>query len=86
MEAAIYLPPPPEPLSDGLVTLRLPSAEAGDVETVLSYIDEDQLSGGWLPGVPLLSAEQVVRDWLGAWAGLHGGGSPTFVATIPEDP
>jgi hypothetical protein len=80
----MYFPPPAEPLSDGVVTLRLPSVEAGDVEAVLSYVEEDQLNGGWLPEVPPLSAERVVREWLGASArrrqpdvcGYHPGGAP----------
>jgi RimJ/RimL family protein N-acetyltransferase len=77
---------PPQPLTDGVVTLRLPSAAAGDVETVLGYIDQEQLDGGWLPEIPLVSAEQAIGDWLEAWAGRPSRNGPTFVITVPEQP
>jgi RimJ/RimL family protein N-acetyltransferase len=86
MELAMHLPPPAEPLTDGIVTLRLPSVEAGDVEAVLSYIEDEQLDGGWLPEIPLVSAEQAIADWLGSWAGHPGRNRPTFVVTVPDEP
>jgi hypothetical protein len=42
---------PAQPLTDGVVTLRLPSVAAGDVGAVLSYIEQEQLDGGWLPEI-----------------------------------
>lgn len=71
-----------EPLTDGEVTLRLPSPDAGDVDTVLSYIEEEQLDGGWLPEIPLIPAEQAVRDWSEAWATCRCRNGPTFVVTV----
>jgi hypothetical protein len=71
-----------EPLTDGVVTLRLPSPDAGDVDTVLSYIEEEQLDGGWLPEIPLIPAEQAVRDWSEGWATRRCRNGPTFVVTI----
>jgi hypothetical protein len=59
---------PAQPLTDGVVTLRLPSVAAGDVGAVLSYIEQEQLDGGWLPEIPLVSAEQAIGGWLDAWA------------------
>lgn len=59
---------PVQPLTDGVVTLRLPSVAAGDVGAVLSYIEQGQLGGGWLPEIPLVSAEQAIGDWVDAWA------------------
>ena len=56
-------------LADHVVTLRLPSPDAGDVATVDNYIQEEQLEGGWLPDVPLVTGQQLVADWLDGWAG-----------------
>jgi RimJ/RimL family protein N-acetyltransferase len=76
---------PAQPLTDDVVTLRLPSPEAGDVEAVLGYIEQEQLDGGWLPEVPLVSAEQAVAGWLDGWTNSSSDG-PTFVATIAGEP
>jgi RimJ/RimL family protein N-acetyltransferase len=77
-----YVPPLARPLTDGVVTLRLPSPEAGDVDTVVGYIDHEQLDGGWLPEIPLVSAERAICDWVDAWAGRPSRNGPTFVVTV----
>jgi RimJ/RimL family protein N-acetyltransferase len=77
---------PVQPLTDGVVTLRLPSADAGDVDAVRGYTEQKQLDGGWLPEIPLVAAEHAVADWLDAWAGRPSRNGPTFVITIPEEP
>lgn len=77
---------PVQPLTDGAVTLRLPSVDAGDVNAVISYTEQEQLDGGWLPEIPLATAEQAVTDWLDAWAGRPSRNGPTFVITIPGQP
>ena len=77
---------PQQPLTDGVVTLRLPSPAAGDTDAVRGYIDQEQLDGGWLPEIPLVTAEQAIGDWLDAWAGRPARNGPTFVVTIPEEP
>jgi RimJ/RimL family protein N-acetyltransferase len=80
------LTPPDQPLTDGVVTLRLPSPAAGDVDTVRGYIDPDQLDGAWLPGIPRIPAGQAVADWLAGWAGRPSRDGPAFVVTIAEHP
>jgi RimJ/RimL family protein N-acetyltransferase len=77
-----HFPAPALPLTDGVVTLRLPSPEAGDVDTVLGYIDHEQLDGGWLPEIPLVSAERATGDWVDAWAGRPSRNGPTFMVTV----
>ena len=77
---------PAQPLTDGVVTLRLPSAAAGDIGAARGYIDQQQLDGGWLPEIPLVTAAQAIGDWLDAWAGRPARNGPTFVVTIPEAP
>ena len=42
------------------VTLPLASPDAGDVTTVDNYVQEKQLKGGWLPEVPLVTAQELV--------------------------
>jgi RimJ/RimL family protein N-acetyltransferase len=82
-----YLRPPTGPLTDGAASLRLPSVEAGDVETVTSYLeDEAQLEGTWLPLLPGGSAAESVRDWLEGWAGRRSQNGPMFAVTIPDEP
>jgi hypothetical protein len=51
---------PAQPLTDGVVALRLPSPAAGDIDAVRGYIDQEQLDGGWLPEIPLVSAERAI--------------------------
>jgi RimJ/RimL family protein N-acetyltransferase len=68
-----------------VVTLRLPSP-AGDIDTVHSYIEQEQLDGGWLPEIPLVPAEQAIGDWLNVWAGRPSRNGPTFVVTVPQEP
>jgi hypothetical protein len=55
---------PASPLTDGVVELRLPSPDAGDIATINRYVEDEQLDGGWLPDVPLVTGEQLVTDWL----------------------
>ena len=56
-------------LTNGVVELRLPSPDAGDIATINQYVEDDQLDGGWLPDVPLVSGERLVKDWLDCWNG-----------------
>ena len=78
---------PPGTLTDGVVELRLPSADAGDIATVNKYVEDEQLEGGWLPDVPLVTGEQLVSDWLECWKGNSRRGSTfTFVVNISEEP
>jgi len=71
-------------LADHIVTLRLPSPDAGDVATVDNYIQQEQLGGGWLPDVPLVTGRQLVADWLDGWAGRPSHNGPAFVVTVPQ--
>jgi RimJ/RimL family protein N-acetyltransferase len=73
-------------LTDGVVELRLPSPDAGDIATIDQYVEDDQLDGGWLPDVPLVSGERLVRDWLDCWNGRGSSATFTFVVTVPGEP
>jgi RimJ/RimL family protein N-acetyltransferase len=75
-------------LTDGVIELRLPSPGAGDVATIERYVEDDQLDGGWLPDVPLVSGEQLVQDWTDCWKSgtSHDDAAFTFVVTVPEEP
>ena len=74
------------PLTDGVVMVRLPSAEAGDLEAVRGYIDDRQLDGCWFPRLPHVPTEQVVQGWLDAWAGLPSRDGPMAVVTVAQEP
>ena len=71
-------------LADDVVTLRPPSPDAGDVATVDSYIQQEQLGGGWLPDVPLVSGQRLVEDWLDGWSGRPSHNGPAFMVTVPD--
>jgi RimJ/RimL family protein N-acetyltransferase len=73
-------------LTDGVVELRLPSMRAGDVDTIEHYVEDEQLDGGWLPDIPLVSAQRLVSDWLEGWAGHDSHNGPAFVVTVPDEP
>ena len=78
---------PARALTDGVVELRLPSPDAGDVATINQYVEDEQLQGGWLPDVPLVTGEQLVKDWLDCWNGRPSRDATfTFVVTVPDDP
>ena len=74
----VILAAPAGTLADHVVTLRVPSPDAGDVTTVASYVQDEQLEGAWLPDVPLVTAQELVTDWLDAWAGLAAMGRPSW--------
>ena len=73
-------------LTDGVVELRLPSPDAGDIETINQYVADEELDGGWLPDIPLVSGQRLVADWLDGWAGRHSHNGPAFVVTVPDEP
>ena len=73
---------PSDTLTDNVVALRLPSPGAGDVTTIDRYVQDEQLDGGWLPEVPLVTAEQLVADWQNGWAGRQSRNGPAFVVTV----
>jgi RimJ/RimL family protein N-acetyltransferase len=77
---------PVSTLTDGVVELRLPSLQAGDIETINQYIEDEQLDGGWLPDIPLVPAQRLVADWLDGWAGHQSHNGPAFVVTVPDEP
>jgi len=76
---------PAEPLTDGVVTLRLPSPAAGDIDTIRWYVDQEQLDGVWLPAIPMIPAEQAIGDWLDGWAGRPSRDGPVLVVTIAQE-
>ena len=80
----MHFAPPTEPLTDGVVTLRLPSADTADVDTVLGYIKDEQLDGGWLPKIPLVPAQQTIQNWSEEWSGRPSQGAALMV-TIAEE-
>jgi|SRR5215469_12486541 len=73
-------------LTDSVVQLRLPSPDAGDITTINRYVEDQQLDGGWLPDVPLVTADQLVADWLAGWAGHQSRNGPAFVVTVANEP
>ena len=67
-------PIPREPLSDGIVLLRLP--RAGDVEAVYAYgQDPDVAATGWLPlpvPCPRPAAARLIREFQRGWQSRFG--------------
>jgi len=75
-------------LADGVVELRLPSPDADDIATINQYVQDEQLDGAWLPDVPLVTGERLVKDWLHCWKGgpSRDRATFTFVVTVPGEP
>ncbi len=69
------------PLSDGVISLRLPVA--ADQAQVAGYAAlPGGLDGGWLPLLPPLApgrAGWLVEDWLAGWAGQPSHNGPALV-------
>lgn len=83
----MHIVPPDQPLSDGVVTLRLPSADAGDFEAAASYSEEEGgLDGAWMPMIPGEPPRRWVEDWLEGWAGRPCHNGPTLLVTIGDEP
>ena len=74
--------PPREPLTDGIITLRLPSAEEGDIETIRQYSDDEAPDRNWLPLLQLASPTQTLDYWVAAWTGQRNHNWPTLVVTM----
>jgi uncharacterized caspase-like protein len=53
---------PVQPLTDVVVALRLPSADAGGVDAVRGYTEQEQPDGGRLPEIPLAQASAIITD------------------------
>ena len=75
-------------LTEGVVDVRLPSQDAGDIATANRYVEDEQLDGGWLPHVPLVTGDELVQDWLDCWNGdpSRPGATFTLVVNVPEEP
>ena len=48
-------------LTEGVVALRLPSPDAGDITTIDGYIEDHQLDGGCAQRCALVTAQQLMR-------------------------
>lgn len=81
------LKPPAGTLTDGVVEFRLPSPDARDVATIDQYVEDEQLDGGWLPDVPLVTGAQLVIGWVDCWNGRpsRDDATFTFVVTMPKE-
>lgn len=83
-----HLVPPERPLTDGVITLRLPS-----VFDVAGIAEHTQTSGGleghWLPlgaDTPTERRRWMVEDWSRAWAGVDSYNGPALLITTPQVP
>ena len=84
------LRPPQGVLTDGVVTLRVPSAE--DVDAFAGYAAgyDGGLGEAWLP-LPYAGASRerclwMVADWLAGWAGEGSYKGPALLLTIAASP
>ena len=84
------LRPPEGVLTDGLVSLRVPSI--GDVDALVSYAAEQDGGRGarWLPpihaGAPREHCLWMVADWLSGWAGQGSYNGPALMLAIAQSP
>ena len=84
------LAPPEGVLTDGVLSLRVPSVD--DVDALADYAagQDGGLGGAWLPAlIPGASRERcfwMVADWLAGWAGEGSYNGPALVLTIAQSP
>ena len=84
------LRPPEGVLTDGVVSLRVPSA--GDADALAGYAagQDGGLGEAWLPSLYAGASRErclwTVADWLAAWAGEESYDGPALLLTIPPSP
>jgi RimJ/RimL family protein N-acetyltransferase len=84
------LRPPEGVLTDGVVSLRVPSA--GDADAFVGYAagKDGGLGGAWLPSLYAGASRErclwTVADWLAGWAGEESYDGPALLLTIPPNP
>ena len=84
------LRPPEGVLTDGVVSLRVPSA--GDADSFAGYAagQDGGLDEGWLPSLYAGASRErclwTVADWLAGWAGEESYDGPALLLTIPPSP
>ncbi len=84
------LRPPEGVLTDGVVSLRVPSA--GDADAFVSYAagQDGGLGEAWLPSLYAGASRErclwTVADWLAGWAGEDSYDGPALLLTIAQSP
>jgi len=79
---------PKRTLTDGVVAMRMPSAE--DTAAIMGYAAlSGGLDGGWLPlCFPASDADArwVIEDWLAGWAGRRSHNGPALMLSLYGSP
>ena len=84
------LPPPEGILTDGVVSLRVPSV--GDVDALVGYAagQDGGLGGAWLPALEAGASREhclwMIDDWLSGWSGSGSYNGPALILTIAQSP
>ena len=84
------LRPPEGVLTDGVVSLRVPSA--GDADAFVGYAagQDGGLGEAWLPSLYADASRErclwTVADWLAGWAGEDSYDGPALLLTIAQSP
>ena len=84
------LRPPEGVLTDGVVSLRVPSA--GDADAFVSYAagKDGGLGEAWLPSLYAGASRErclwTVADWVAGWAGEESYDGPALLLTIAQSP
>jgi RimJ/RimL family protein N-acetyltransferase len=84
------LRPPEGVLTDGVISLRVPSA--GDADAFVGYAagQDGGLGEAWLPSLYVGASRErclwTVADWLAGWAGEESYDGPALLLTIPPSP
>ena len=84
------LRPPEGVLTDGVVSLRVPSAGDADAFAGSAAGQDGGLGEGWLPSLYAGASRErclwTVADWLAGWAGEESYDGPALLVTIPPSP
>ncbi|HBW17786.1 MAG: GNAT family N-acetyltransferase [Streptosporangiaceae bacterium] len=84
------LTPPEEVLTDGLVTLRLPSVTDADALVGYAAGQDGGLGGAWLPALKAGASREhclwMIDDWLAGWSGGGSYNGPALVLESGQSP
>lgn len=84
------LPPPEGVLTDGVVSLRMPSVR--NVDALVDYASEQDggLGSAWLPALRAGASREhclwMIADWLSGWSGGGSYNGPALFLTVAQSP
>jgi len=84
------LSPPDGVLTDGVVSLRMPSVRDADALVGYAAGQDGGLGGAWLPALKAGASREhclwMIDDWLAGWSGEGSYNGPALILTLAQSP